>query len=45
VRRINPDKVYVIVLAFFIASAGVRYTGEYLRGVISDAPALAEQAR
>ena len=43
-KKTNPDRMYIVVLAFFIASAGLRYAGEYLYSVIAEPPGTAEQA-
>lgn len=43
-KKINPEHVYIIVLAFFVVCAGVRYVGEYMHGAMVQ-PVAAEVSR
>jgi hypothetical protein len=45
VKKIDPDKVYIIIFAFFVASAGIRYGGELIHSVVAEPVALVEHAR
>lgn len=41
-RKINPEHVYIIVLAFFVVCAGVRYVGEYVYAARAQPAAVTE---
>lgn len=40
-RKINPEHVYIIVLAFFVLCASVRYVGEYVHAAMVQPAATA----
>ena len=44
-RKINPEHVYIIVLAFFVLSAGARYVGEYMHAALVEPASAAEYSQ
>ena len=44
-KNIKPEHVYIIVLAFFLASASIRYAGEFVHAQLFASAVAAEIER